>query len=71
MEALIQEDNNLMGIDYILQEGHNHVWLTVNNISIYIVKRDDGVSIQCYPLGHEMNDCITETWVTWGEGEIE
>ena len=67
--AMYQEDPD--GTDYILQDGYNSVWITVNNVSVNIVRREDGVSVALYPLHQEMNDCITETWATWGEAAAE
>tara|TARA_R100001086_G_C11676326_1_gene214376 strand:+ start:304 stop:501 length:198 start_codon:yes stop_codon:yes gene_type:complete len=65
MGALRQEEET----DYILEDDSNNLWITVNNVSINIVRREEGVSVMLYPLKQEMNDCIAETWVTWGEVE--
>ena len=65
--AMYQEDSE----DYVLQEGRDNVWVTVSNISVNITRREDGVSVALYPLHQEMNDCIAETWVTWGEAAAE
>ena len=71
-EALHQEDpEGTEGTDYILQGGYDSVWITVNNVSVNIVRREDGVSVALYPLHQETNDCIAETWATWGEGVRE
>ena len=65
--AMYQEDSE----DYVLQEGRDNVWVTVSNISVNITRREDGVSVALYPLHQEMNDCIAETWATWGEAAAE
>ena len=58
------------GTDYVL-DGSDTLWITVSNVSINIVRREDGVSVMLYPLGQEMNDCIAETWMAWEEGDSD
>jgi hypothetical protein len=53
--------------DYVLVG--NSCWIAVKNLSVYIRKCDDGVSIAVYPRGSEMNDSIAETWALYTEGE--
>jgi hypothetical protein len=38
------------GIDYVLPEDQQSVWITVGNISVYIKRNDEGVSVDLYPL---------------------
>lgn len=52
-------------------EGHNCV-LTVENISVYVVRQDEGVSVYLYPLdgqGSAGGPCLGETWATFAEAE--
>ena len=53
--------------DPVLEEGS--CWITVGNISVYIKKGDDGVSVDLYPLGDEMASSLASTWLTYAEAE--
>ena len=39
--------------DYELNEGHQSCWITVNNISVYIHRTDEGVAVNLYPVARE------------------
>lgn len=41
-------------------------WITIENISLLIVRWDNGVSITAFPLGRENKDPISEM-VLWNE----
>lgn len=56
--ALLQEDYS----DYVLKEEVRSVWITVDNLSIYVRRTDEGVAIDIYPRGMEMEDSIVGTW---------
>lgn len=65
-------DNALKRIsdtDYELKEDQNSVWITVDNISVYIRRTDEGVSVGLYPKGREMDDEICGTWCLFTEAE--
>ena len=53
--------------DYKLEEGS--AWITVGNISVYIRKSDEGVSVDLFPLGDEMTESLAGTWLTFAEAE--
>ena len=57
--------------DYIMEDGTDTVWITVNNVSVHVVRKEDGVSVKLYPLKQEMNDCIGETFLTWEEAKAK
>lgn len=42
------------GSDYTLKPGQPSCWITVDNISVYIVRGDAGVHISTFPLEKEM-----------------
>lgn len=65
MGALRQEGEN----DYLLEEDYKSCWITVGNISVYVVRGDEGVAIDLYPLGQEMYDPIVGTWALFSEAE--
>jgi hypothetical protein len=46
-------------------------WLTVGKASIHIKDGDDGVSVSIYALHGEMENALSEAWVTHGELEGE
>ena len=46
-------------------------WITVGDASVYLSKSDDGVSVDVYPLGKEMDGSIIDAWVTWDELKTE
>ena len=43
----------------------NTVWIEVNNVSVCIIKRDDGVNVKLYHLRHEAEDCLAEVSVDY------
>lgn len=65
--SLISEGGN----DYVLKKGHRSAWITVDGISVYVVRGDEGVSVCLYSKGDEDGDSIAETWATFGEAEPE
>ena len=42
--------------DYELRDGHTSCWVTVGNISVYIVRTDEGVDVAMYPHYNEADD---------------
>jgi hypothetical protein len=55
------------GIDYVLPEDQQSVWITVGNISVYIKRNDEGVSVDLYPLDDENSDFLAGCWLTFAE----
>lgn len=51
--------------DYILES--DSCWITVKNMSVHIVKTDEGVVVDIYPLGSEDGEAITSTYAYDGE----
>ena len=66
-QALAITNPDDQATDYELMEGHQSCWITVNNISVYIRRTDEGVSVQLYPLNNEFEDSLGETWATFAE----
>lgn len=69
MSVLRQEDES----DFLLEEDATSVWITVDNISVYVRRTDEGVAVDLYPKGYEMEDSIIGTWCLRSEaaGRIE
>ena len=57
--------------DFVL-EGMS-CWITVGTAAIHIMRTDDGVAVDLYRDGHEMDALVGGTWATWDEfrGEEE
>jgi hypothetical protein len=51
--------------DYVLPEDQDSVWITVNHVSIYIIRRPNGVEVMAYPLGMELEDELDGFYVSW------
>jgi hypothetical protein len=49
----------------------DHLWLTVKNLSVNIIQKEDGVAVDIYPLDHEDEDPIVSTYVFFREGIVE
>jgi hypothetical protein len=56
-------------LDYTLDSDSESVWITVDTVSIYIKRQDEGVSVYLYPRGHEDEDSIGETYAFYNEGQ--
>lgn len=53
--------------DYILSSDAASVWITVGNLSVYVVRTDEGVSVDIYPEGQEADDALAGTWALYAE----
>lgn len=47
------------------------VYITVENISVYVKRDDEGVSVDLFPLGREMEESLAGTWATYDEAKSE
>ena len=46
-------------------------WITVGSISVYVVKTDEGVVVDLYPLGCEDAVGLGSIWATFAEAQEE
>ena len=53
--------------DYELNEDFKSCWITVNNISVYVRRTDEGVAVDLYPVQGETQESIAGTWATFAE----
>ena len=67
MSALIQNEET----DYTLSPPHGSCWITVDTVSVYIRRTDEGVSVDLFPKGREMNDSLAGAWATFAEADLE
>lgn len=49
--------------DYVANDG---CWIEIQGFAVRIIPSGDGVSINVYQSGREMEDSIAETWATFG-----
>ena len=59
------------GTDYTLDPDATSVWITVDNISVYIVRTDEGVSVDLYAKGREEDESLAGTWALHQEAATE
>lgn len=69
-KLVIPEDDAILkqeeGNNYIfLGDEGSSVWITVGNISVYIKKDDEGVSVDLFPLHREMEASLAGTWALY------
>ena len=55
--------------DYELNEDYKSCWITVNNISVYVLRTSDGVSVFLHPHGKETTPPIASTHATFSEAK--
>jgi len=56
--------------DYVLNEESRTVWITVDNISVYIKRMPDGVQVELFPRGDEDTNAITGCYAPFDWEEI-
>lgn len=54
--------------EYVLAEGHEAVWVTVDNLSAHLRRTDEGLSMSIYPLGQKDSESLAETFAFFNEG---
>lgn len=64
MPALTVNNDN----DYTLNKDQVSVWVTVDNLSVYITRTDEGVVVDIYPQGQETDECISSATAFFTEG---
>ena len=65
--SLIQDEYS----DFTLKTEARSCWITVDNISVYIVRTDEGVSVDLFPKGREGDESIAGTWALHQEAATE
>lgn len=63
--SLSHDDEN----DYTLRDGETSCWITVDNISVYIVRTDEGVVVDLFPRYLEMECAIASTYAFFNEAQ--
>jgi len=54
--------------DYSLDDEAASVWISVGNLSVYIIRTDEGVVVDLFPRGNEGAEPIASTWALDDEG---
>ena len=57
--------------DYTLKAGETSCWITVDDLSVYVVRTDEGVVVDIFPRWEEAEDPIASTWALNDEGRNE
>lgn len=55
--------------EYTMRPEFRHIWVTIDNLSLYIVRNDEGVSVDIYPKNDEASDSLGGTWVLFSEAD--
>jgi hypothetical protein len=55
--------------DYELPADQDSVWISVDNISVYVKRTDEGVVVDLFPKGMEMDDAIAGTYAFHAEAD--
>lgn len=58
--ALIKDNTDAN--DYTLTKEDRSCWVTVDNLSVYIVRTCGGVAVDIFPKGHEADVPVAGTW---------
>ena len=53
--------------DYELNDNYSSCWVTVGNISVYVLRTSNGVSVDLLPLGKEDKLPIASTYATFAD----
>lgn len=58
--ALIPDASNhpSVVVDYKLNPEHGSAWIEIGSISVHIIRTNEGVTVNLYPVGFEMYDEI-------------
>jgi len=57
--------------DYTLDCNATSVWITIGNLSVYVMRTDEGVAVDLIPKGKEWCPAIASTWALDSEGIVE
>ncbi len=71
IDPALSLDRDSSGTEYLVNPGHSSVWITIDNISVYLRRHDWGVCIDLYPIKQEDTDSLASTWLTFDEARIE
>lgn len=64
-EGVLILDNENEETDYILKDGADSFWVTVGDISVYVLRTPDGVEVAMYPHHDENADPIGVAWAPY------
>jgi|21_taG_2_1085346.scaffolds.fasta_scaffold02175_19 hypothetical protein len=53
-----------------LSKSQRRIWVTVNNISICIVRTDEGVVVDMWPLGQEGSTSMATTYAFFKDADL-
>lgn len=56
--------------DYEMPVALNSVWITVNNVSVYIKRESHGVAVDLYPLNDENSAMLSGCYITFEDAKL-
>ncbi len=59
------------GCDFTLLDDQVSAWVTIGNISVYLKRCDEGVSVDLFPSGGEGEGSIASTYALFEEAQTE
>jgi hypothetical protein len=62
---------DLQECDYRLPPDQDSVWIEVDSLVCYVRRTDEGVVVDIFPNGQEMENAIASTYAFFGENESE
>lgn len=57
------------GSDYVLREGVGSCWVEVDNISVYIIRTPQGVTVELLPKGVEADQSLADCSATFDDAD--
>jgi len=57
--------------DYTLSKDCESVWITVENISVYIKRDEEGVAVDLFPKDKECDESLAGTWLMYDEASTD
>ena len=57
--------------DYTLNPDFESVWITVNNISVWVKRKPEGVEVDLLPLSHELREPIAVAYASYYDSDLE
>jgi hypothetical protein len=61
--ALVEQGSN----DYMLRKNEESVWIGVDRLAVYIKRDSNGVEVQIFKSGKEMDPPVAVTWASNGK----
>lgn len=64
-----KDDGDATSNDFVLKENCDSVWITINNISVYVRRTDEEVSVDLFEKGTEMGKKLASATAAFPEAQ--